>query len=339
MADLDNMFPDEKPNGGAFSFAEVEERLPYHSRTALIDGDMLVYACCFAAAKDDKPFEEVLTIFNAKMNDIMYNSRSSNSRIYLTSDDRSNYRFGLATTLPYKGNRKDREKPKWYAEFREWLVWHRSAIMRYGEEADDRLGIDQYAALIDNLGRPPGHSLSADLLSVKDTPEVVEHTIICTDDKDLNMIPGWHYRLRTQECYFCDEPGHISMDSGDKLWGEGFMFFCGQLLTGDMTDNIPGVGHGADKDGLNEIKVAFGLRRGRGFGPKGVQAVVGTAGDRREAMWRVVQVYRAAHPENWRNRLLEAARLLWIRRYENELWTFPEDIVRYIKEKMDGEPK
>lgn len=327
MDDLTNMFPDEKPSGGAFSFGDVEEILPYENRKALIDGDMLVYACCFAAAKNEMPFEEVLTIFNAKMGDILLHSRSSKYQIYLTADDKSNYRFSLATRMEYKGNRSEKEKPPFYKEFRSWLVSQRKAVVVRGEEADDLMGIHQTVAL-DWFTAKYGP-----LDDLRNSPEEAPHTIICTDDKDLNMIPGWHYRLRTQECYFCDEPGRI--DEGDKLWGSGFMFFCGQLLTGDSTDNIPGVGYEADPEGLNAIKAEFGIRKGRGFGPKGVQALLGGVEDPKEAMWRVVQVYRACHPEDkWRKYLLEAARLLWIRRYENELWTFPKEIGEYVKERL-----
>jgi 5'-3' exonuclease len=56
------------------------------------------------------------------------------------------------------------------------------------------------------------------------------NTVICTIDKDLKMVPGWHYNWNTDEKVFVTEV-------------EGLRWFYKQCLTGDMTDNIKGL-HG-----------------------------------------------------------------------------------------------
>lgn len=51
---------------------------------------------------------------------------------------------------------------------------------------------------------------------------------IATLDKDLDGVPGWHYNWKRKELYM------VSPESADR-------FFYKQMLTGDATDNIPGL--------------------------------------------------------------------------------------------------
>jgi hypothetical protein len=52
--------------------------------------------------------------------------------------------------------------------------------------------------------------------------------IVCHIDKDLNMIPGWHYNFKKKESYF------VSPESA-------YVFLMTQILTGDAADNIKGL--------------------------------------------------------------------------------------------------
>jgi len=52
--------------------------------------------------------------------------------------------------------------------------------------------------------------------------------IVCHIDKDLNMIPGWHYNFKKKETYF------VSPESA-------YIFLMTQILTGDAADNIKGL--------------------------------------------------------------------------------------------------
>ena len=51
---------------------------------------------------------------------------------------------------------------------------------------------------------------------------------IATIDKDLNMVDGWHYNWNKDKLYM------VSPE-------QGWVFFYKQMLTGDPTDNIPGL--------------------------------------------------------------------------------------------------
>jgi hypothetical protein len=111
---------------------------------------------------------------------------------------------------------------------------------------------------------------------------------IATNDKDLDMIPGLHYNFVTDERYVVDEE--------TALW-----LFWQQLLKGDPTDDIVGI------PGVGEAK-AYAALEDCWDDPQQCADVA----------WSLyVQSYGwAAYPA-----LLENARLLWIRRKEEELWT------------------
>jgi len=118
----------------------------------------------------------------------------------------TNFRNGVATTKPYKGNRDPTHRPVHGPDILEYLHKRFHTVVSEDEEADDVLGYTQYAAW------------QADPFS----------TSICTIDKDLSMIPGLHYNFVNDNSAFIDEK-------------YANLYFYRQLLTGDTVDNIPGV--------------------------------------------------------------------------------------------------
>lgn len=132
---------------------------------------------------------------------IMTGSGCLDYKVFLTGE--GNFREEVATSLPepfnvYKGNRQTSHKPYWYKEIRQFLI-DSGAVVCDGIEADDALGYRQH-----------------------------EDTVLCTIDKDLKMIQGWHYNWRNNEKVF------ITAQEAED-------FHSVQLLTGDRTDNIPGL--------------------------------------------------------------------------------------------------
>ena len=93
---------------------------------------------------------------------------------YITG--KGNFRFEIATILPYKGNRDDSVRPFYYDEIRQLLVDAYGAKMSEGMEADDCLGLASKSG-----------------------------TIILSVDKDLDQIPGWHYNWERDKKYFITE--------------------------------------------------------------------------------------------------------------------------------------
>lgn len=114
----------------------------------------------------------------------------------------------LADYPDYKANRDPTHKPYWFKEIHTYLFEkHYAMLSEEGDEADDALGMAQCAS---------------------------EHgeTIICSIDKDLDGIPGLHYN-------FSKNRKKDGVYDVSEL--EANRFFYKQLLTGDSTDNIPGM--------------------------------------------------------------------------------------------------
>ena len=177
--------------------------------------------------------------------------------LFLTGNDETNFRYAVATIKPYKGNRKGSRKPKMYHEIREHLITEYDTVVANGIEADDALGSAQ-----------------------------TETTFICSIDKDLNMIPGWHYNFTSGKVY------HISEE-------EGYRNFYTQMITGDTVDNVPGI------KGMGKVKAAKAL------------AGVHTNFE----MHRIVKkLYIKANPDKTEEEvnkvITEIGTLLWIRRWE-----------------------
>lgn len=179
----------------------------------LLDGDICVYRCGFAAEKKHKkelpdgdvehtrevePLSHALQNVDTLMDGVTKGFDST--EVYLTG--KGNFREKVATILPYKGNRSKFAKPFYYEEIRQHLIDKYKAVVIEGMEADDAMGLRQ--------------------------TEGKEKTCITTIDKDLDQIPGQHYNWVKNERYQISEL-------------DGLRRFYGQLLTGDRVDNIPGI--------------------------------------------------------------------------------------------------
>lgn len=275
---------------------------------ALIDSDVLVYKIGFAcetkqykvtdpdgsieyvlpskkeALNINKDIEETVDVLPEKyaarmlettIDHIMEDVEAKEYVLYLT-DSKSNFRNEVAVTYPYKGNRIAR-KPIHFNYLRNLMIKKYKAVLCVGQEADDAMGIAQ---------------------------DKERHTTtICSIDKDLLMIPGFHYNLDSGKKIFAHDPGKIEL-KGNKLVGFGFKWFCAQMLMGDPTDNIKGVPQ---------------------IGPKKAHKLLGKRTAYSKLWNRVRAIYR------WKglskDRLEENARLLWIRREEKE------DPIEWIKER------
>ena len=253
----------------------------------IIDADSFIWAACCSAKgpmteedvvshieaygeaprfPDGEPVENVLNTLKLKMESLvdMFDHGLSAS-VYLTGKD--NFRYNIAVTRPYKGNRKQ-EKPRYFAEAREYLCkWWKAQIVD-GQEADDACGIEQ---------------CSSD-----------DKTAIVSLDKDLLGIPGYSLRPRRDGSY---DFSYISEDDANK-------FFYTQLLTGDTTDNIPGL---AKIGNVKAEKLLLGLTT-----ESQLRAAVSAAYD---AHWH--KHGSALSPTEG---MIEQGRLLWIRRIANEMW-------------------
>lgn len=196
-------------------------------RLGLLDGDVLVYQCGFASDATAKaayisshgsdegfdikqhhePLRYTLHGVREKIKSILKATDSHDHQVFVSHP--VNYREQFYP--PYKMNRDTSHKPYWYDDIKGYLIDREpTVISEQGDEADDAMGIAQCSA--------------AENKSIE--------TIICTIDKDLNMIPGLHYNFSKNNI----SKGVYSMDDPECL-----ALFYGQIIKGDSSDNIPGL--------------------------------------------------------------------------------------------------
>lgn len=238
---------------------------------AALDGDIILYAVAFAA-KDD-PIAYACRSARTFCTDVMHALNVEGADIYLTGKD--NYREAYGSEWhPYKGNRKA-DKPEHYAELKKYMVESLGAVVIDGEEADDKLGILGYAGT----------------------------HVICTIDKDLYGVPGWHYHWKRKELH------NVSPEDADR-------FFYTQMLTGDSTDNIPGLYKRVGMKASAKIKEPIADM----FTPEEMYAYVRSV--YMVGYDRVGMCLDEADSvvDDW---LLRQGRMLWIRREEGEMWHAP----------------
>jgi hypothetical protein len=142
-------------------------------KVALIDADVIVYRVAFASEEE----EEDICLARAKdlIFEIVYTELNCDDyKAYITG--KGNFREVVATTAPYKGNRKDFQRPKHYDALRAYLQ-RLGAELVEGQEADDAIAI-----------------------KAQEGPYW-----IVSIDKDFDQVPGWHYNFVKKEKYYITE--------------------------------------------------------------------------------------------------------------------------------------
>lgn len=207
-----------------------------------------------------------------------------NSTSYICSfSGNGNFRNDVAKQEPYKGNRDPNStRPFHYDTVYDYVVSNHPSITVDGMEADDWLGIEQRANPYE--------------------------TVICTRDKDMGTVYGWHYRWACGK-YQPERPLHWITPFEAKL------FFFQQMLTGDTTDNI--LGCGVRKEVMWGGKLQ--LRR-KGVGPKEAEDLLKSCETVGDMLNVVTDEYKKIFSDNYGEVMLENARLLYIGQTPNNLF-------------------
>lgn len=111
-----------------------------------------------------------------------------------------------------------------------------------------------------------------------------DNCVIVSLDKDLDQVPGYHYNFVKKEAYYITPE-------------EGMLRFYMQILTGDTADNIIGL------KGIGNVKARKRLE---------------DAANEYEMYQRCVEDYDGND-----ERVIENAHLLFLRRYEGQVWMPP----------------
>ena len=240
----------------------------------LFDADLWCYDVAFAAQQKLEDGTEVILGFDyckdfidIRYEEIKHKLRFSKTEMYLTGS--GNFRHDIATILPYKGNRKQ-PKPFHYENIRAYLQFKFNAEVVHGMEADDMLSIRQC-----QLG---------------------DKSVIISRDKDLRMVPGWHYgyavgKQPEQHLEHISEYGYLHRNTKGKVIGGGMMWFYFQCLVGDTTDNIQGVPKCGPVKAFNALKDCETVK---------------------ELHNATLDIYKQHFGEGAGEAMLENARLLWM---------------------------
>ena len=220
-------------------------------------------------------------------------------RMLFTGPD--NFRFDIATEQPYKGNRKDFAKPYHWITVHDYIFnkYGRKVVTCVGFEADDFMAFQRF----------------------RDEPD--KEYYICTRDKDLDTVPGWHYR------WACGENQPERLPYWITLF-EAHQFLLTQCLMGDNTDNICGCGR--------KEEVMWGgkpMLRRKGIGPKAAVKLLKEGQTIGEMLEIVRDAYKDRFPgEDWEAILLENARLLYMGQRPNKLfdWSWLDSDLELEKE-------
>ncbi len=283
------------------------------STLAVIDADSIVYAAAFAA-QDWAIFDEdgnMCNVYDSKsdakeaaihagdvvepqprsdddakanadsiIDSIIVDVNPDQLQVWLTHPD-SSANFRKSVDPNYKENRRNFVKPYHFKTVRQHLLdsWD-AEVSREGWEADDELSAQGWTHW--NYG---------------DWSETV---VLCSIDKDLDTVPGHHYRWRT---YNRDAKSyHLSVsDAVYNYWIS--------VLTGDNADNIPG---------LHRV------------GPKIAERTVAECNTPREYYEACLEKYQEVlgkedmTPEEIKTRMHTNCTLLHLLRHDNDKWEPPE---------------
>lgn len=173
----------------------------------LIDSDSVAFAT--AASSENEELWVAQSRCDDMVRRILDATQADEYELWLTGDN--NFRYNIYPE--YKAHRKKQYIPQWYAPLKDYLKEAWQANVSDGCEADDMVGVRQCEA------KP-------------------NTTIIAHIDKDINMIPGWHYHWGiTRLGKVVRAPETYEVTDEEALYN-----FYYQLIVGDNgTDNIKGV--------------------------------------------------------------------------------------------------
>lgn len=239
-----------------------------------------------------EPEASAIFALRAMVQGVVKDSGCTSSTLFL--DGSGNFRNEVATMLKYKDGRPP--KPVHYAAVREHAIHGLGCMVVTGVETDDALCMEQ----------------TADPMN----------TMIISVDKDLLTVPGHKYDYNLKEGKD-PSPGLMFQTQENALR----RFFV-QLIVGDRTDNIPGLGGTKEKPGIGEAKA---------------KKIVASYMDMRALQLHILDLYIAKFGEvyeydSWDGKpmkktaeevMTEVGQLVWMQRWAGDFWnlTFIEGFV------------
>ena len=231
---------------------------------ALVDGDVLLYQAIWGT----EDVEEAKIRLDEVLQAVVENTFCSDYLIAIGGLNNWREEFfpeykKSKARLASKKNRAEH-----FEELKEWFCQHPNSVVAHGFEADDLIRIWALEAARD--GDP---------------------YIVCTIDKDLDCIPGKHFKPGRDEYYEVDE------ESADTHYWR-------QILMGDAVDNIPG---------LSKV------------GPVKANKILEGCDNNNKRKAAVINAYKQHYGDQWKPYLLANGRLIHIWRHINDHFQIKEE--------------
>lgn len=195
-----------------------DQNEPRVHRTALIDGDILVWKAAASAQSQQLDEKEFLDRIEFDIEDWKRRAFCSDVIICLSGPRDSNFRKDVYPL--YKANRPD-ERPEFHGMGIEILTKNHTIFKREALEADDCLG------LLATLRGPDGEP-------------VVMNPVIVSEDKDLRTVSGWHFNPNITAKRGEDFPTFVTRQAAERA-------FITQWMIGDATDGYKGIDRFGEK--------------------------------------------------------------------------------------------
>ena len=166
--------------------------------TALVvDADIVAYRCSATCQESD--IDTLHNTLDGFINNMMI--RTGIRTLMMCISDSTNFRYQIAKTKPYKGNRVGVERPKYLIPAKEYIVDNYNGFSIDNMEADD--------VIASAITKFP-YSAHAGV------------------DKDIRQVVGWHYNfVKLHWEYTSPEESKLMLNR--------------QVCMGDSQDNIPGL--------------------------------------------------------------------------------------------------
>ncbi len=200
----------------AMPFTQHVETVP--GRVLHIDGDYAAYYC---SGKDGTPIGLARRNVIDRIEKAVRASGAESVDVHLTSgDSHKGYRYLIAESRPYQGQRNAGRKPDNWHALRDFMENYEGSLFNpvtwSDREADD--GIAYMSTVQLNAGKSP---------------------VIHTRDKDMRMFGGLHLEWQTFVSHNVPLNCFESYDRDGLMYGH--KWFWSQMLTGDSADHIPGL--------------------------------------------------------------------------------------------------
>lgn len=226
---------------------------------AIIDGDIVTFRAAFSAEEEPEPYIACARA-NTMVEEILAATGATEYKVFISGE--KNFRYNVYPE--YKANRLDAKRPKWEKDVKAFLELDWQAEKSDGCEADDLMSIEAWKTGLPNTF----------------------NCVVCTIDKDLDQVPGWHYNFVKKEKYF------ITPD-------QALRNFYYQCLVGDTADGIKGV---------------------PGIGPKKASRMLDMCESEREMFEAVREAY--GNDEEFEMN----AKVLHIWKQLNDIWKWPDNV-------------